>query len=141
MLCEHLDGIELGTAREGRECGCYSPRIERYARLARVRICQRDGNGGRFRKREHPRGPFASQAEGNARPQTRMIHRDGAPMTTYVCDGRHPSKRRILKRASSVWRGNRVVAAAEARTGAGTGGAFEDVWPCGYLLVEEENLA
>jgi hypothetical protein len=61
-----------------------------------------------------------------------MSKRDGAPMTTNVRDGGHPSKRSIFERTSSLWRG--VAAGAGA-------GVLEDVRSRGKLLVEEEDLA
>jgi len=61
-----------------------------------------------------------------------MIQRDGAPVTTDVRDGGHPSKRSIPKRVSSFCR-RRV---ADDGTG-----AIGDVRTCGKVLVEEEYLA
>ena len=135
VLHEHVVGLELRAARgqrgKRRERG-RSPRVERDARLARVRIRQRDGDGRRLGEREHPQRPLASQAQRDARPQARQIQRDGAPMPTYVRDRGHPPERRILQRVPPL--GGRVAAGAGA-------GALEDVRACGKLLVEEEDLA
>ena len=60
-----------------------------------------------------------------------MIQRDGAPMTTDVRDGGHPSKRGISKRVSSFRRG-------VADDGAG---AIGNVRTCGEVLVEEKYFA